>query len=121
MHARLTLHGARSLTCKISGVTDPVEVIWRDMDWNDITDDEGGYTISQGSVNDRIQEATLTISQDTLLNATDYGDYLIYHCAAKSTRYPESPPSSFKQVEAQIFISFGMYSWPIIDIEPAVT
>ena len=121
MHARLTLHGARSLTCKISGVTDPVEVIWADMDWNDITDGEGGYTISQGSVNEnQVQEATLTISTGSLLNATDYhGDNLFYRCAAKSTKYPESPPSSFTLVDAQL-LHFGMCSWPI-DIKPAVT
>ena len=105
---------AQTLTCKITGVTDPVEVTWVDMNKDDITDGEGGYTISQGSVNgDLIQEATLTISPDTLRDVTNYyGDDVYYYCAAKSTKYHESRQSNFKIVEAQL-LRFGTYSWPV--------
>ena len=117
MHAKLTLHVAQTLTCKITGVTEPAEVTWIDMDWNEITDDERGYTISQGSVNDdQVQEATLTIFPDTLRNATDYhGNYVYYHCAVKSRKYPESPQSLFRRIEAQL-LRFGKYNWPIFGV-----
>ena len=104
---------AQTLACKISGLIEPVAVTWEDIDWNDITNGERGYTVSQGTVNDDgVQETTLKISPDRVdqvaLAIREDGDTsTFYTCRAKSTEYPLSPNT--RDVVKIEFLDFGKY------------
>ena len=79
---------------------------WRDNQDNDITDGEGGYTISQGSVDEnQFQEATLTFALGNLSYDMQHDinqGVAYFKCAAKSIKYPESPRSEFKELQIEL-------------------
>ena len=87
-------------------MVEPLNVTWREYDWNEVTDGIGGYSISQGSVNNQVQEATLTISAKTL-EAMELDGYDSFACAAQSLHYPQSPRSEWTTVRVE-FLRFGM-------------
>ena len=105
---------ALTLTCRISGVTTPVEVTWRERyyeNWYNITNGENGFAVFQGSVNEnQVQEATLTITPTTLsdmMYSSNVNEKLL-GCAAKSTLYPESPQSKFRELQVT-FLTLSTY------------
>ena len=99
-----TYHVAQTLTCNIGDVDNAVEVSWQDKDNKLLTNGQGGYSISQGSVSkDKHQISTLTITADTL---KDLDRESTWKCAARSTEYPDSEQSPFQDLEV-IFLTLG--------------
>lgn len=104
---------AQTLTCNIGEVTQAVAVSWKNPSGGDITDGSGGYTVTQGSVDGGTQKSTLTITSETLKSVLSSGSSpLTWKCAAKSTVYPDSSQSEFKDVVVT-FLSFGKFSFKL--------
>ena len=97
----------QTLTCDIGDVTQAVDVTWKDKDNNDITGSTSGYTITKGAVDGstNIQKSTLTI-ETSILSPLVASSPVTYKCSAKSTLYPDSEASSYKNLEVT-FLSFG--------------
>ena len=99
---------AQTLTCNIGGVTQAVDVTWMNNAGVEITNGEGGYTITKGTVgSNNIQASTLTIAAATL-TALDTSSPLTWKCAAKSTLYPDSEKSIYSDVVVT-FLNFGTF------------
>ena len=114
MKATIALN--QTLSCKITDITEPVHVTWKDNDFNDITDSTDGYTIDQGTVDDdNVQTSTLTIST-AKLRAMDTSSPLTWRCSVQSLRYPESDLSA----DSNIVIDFLTYG-KIIKIDKILT
>ena len=98
---------AQTLTCNIGEVTQAVTVSWKNPSGGDVTDNAGGYTVTQGSVDGEtnVQKSTLTITSATL-KSLDTTSPLTWKCAAKSTEYTDSEQSVFQDV----VVSFLTYS-----------
>ena len=106
-----TVDVAQTLTCNIGEVTQVVDVSWKKPDGGDITNDVGGYTVTQGTVDGgtNIQKSTLTITSETLKSALSAGSSpLTWKCAAKSTEYPDSSQSEFEDVVVT-FLTYGEF------------
>ena len=100
---------AQTLTCNIGDVTQAVDVSWKDSAGNTITDGQGGYTITKGTVDDNnVQKSTLTVSAGTLGALSNTASPLTWKCAAKSTLYADSEISSYLDVVVT-FLSYGTY------------
>ena len=98
---------AQTLTCNIGEVTQAVSVSWKDPSGGDITDGNGGYTVTTGTVVSKLQKSTLTITSDTLKAGLTAGSSpLTWKCAAKSKLYTESEQSVFQDVVVT-FLTFG--------------
>ena len=101
---KATYHVAQTLTCNIGDVENAVEVSWQDKDNKLLTNGQGGYSISQGSVSkDKHQISTLTITADTLKGLDRESTW---KCAARSLEYPDSEQSPFQDLEV-IFLTLG--------------
>ncbi|XP_063684395.1 basement membrane-specific heparan sulfate proteoglycan core protein-like [Bolinopsis microptera] len=88
----------QTLVCNIGDVTTAVTVSWTSGDNTQITDGQGGYTITQGTVSSNIQESSLTITAATL-QAQDYKfSSVIWKCAAKSSQYADSEQSEYQDL-----------------------
>ena len=106
MDATTSVH--QTLTCNIGDVTQPVDVTWKDNAGVDITDGQGGYTITKGTVdNHNNQASTLTIASD-ILRRLQIGLSLTWTCAAKSTLYPDSEKSTDSNVVVT-FLTYGKF------------
>jgi hypothetical protein len=100
---------AQTLTCHIGDVTTAVDVTWRHKDGDDITNNQDGYTMKKGSVNqENIQESTLSISP-AQLQKLDTSSPVTYQCSAKSLQYPESEASPYQNLVVT-FHDFGEFN-----------
>ena len=98
---------AQTLTCNIGEITQAVEVSWKTPSGADITDGNGGYTVTQGSVVSNVQKSTLAITSETLKAGLTAGSSsLTWKCAAKSTEYSDSEQSVFQD----LVVTFLTYS-----------
>ena len=103
----------QTLTCNIGDVTQAVDVTWKDKDDQDITHNQGGYTINKGTVNvTNVQVSTLTIAAATL-GDLDTSSPLTWKCAARSTLYPDSEKSTYSDVVVT-FLTFGNFLKSIV-------
>ena len=100
---------AQTLTCNIGEVTQAVSVSWKDPSGGDITDGNGGYTVTTGTVESNLQKSTLTITSETLKASLTAGSSpLTWKCAAKSTEYSDSEQSVFQDVVVT-FLTYSEY------------
>jgi hypothetical protein len=97
----------QTLVCNIGDVTTAVTVSWTSGDNTQITDSQGGYTITQGTVSSNIQESSLTITAATLQGLTTTSP-VIWKCAAKSSQYPDSEKSEYKDLTVT-FLTLGLF------------
>ena len=96
----------QTLYCTIKDAPYPVHVIWKDNDFNEITNSTEGYSIHQGTVNDNnTQTSTLSISA-AKLREMDTSSPLTWRCSAQSLRFQESDPSADFNVVI-LFLPFG--------------
>ncbi|XP_063687072.1 Ig heavy chain C region, secreted form-like [Bolinopsis microptera] len=95
----------QTLVCNIGDVTTAVTVSWTSGDNTPITDGQGGYTITQGTVSTNIQESSLTITAATLQQLDTSS--VIWKCAAKSSHYPDSEQSEYKDLTLT-FLTLGV-------------
>ena len=96
----------QTLTCNIGDVTEAVDVSWKNNNGGEVKTGEGGYTVTKGAVVGGKQESTLKIDAATLAAISDTSKPLTWKCAAKSTLYPDSEMSAYKDV----VVTFHDYS-----------
>ena len=98
----------QTLVCNIGDLTTAVTVSWTDKDDVELTNGQGGYTITQGTVDDstKIQKSSLTITAATLQGLTTTSP-VIWKCAAKSVQYSDSEQSTFKDLTVT-FLTLGL-------------
>ena len=93
---------AQTLTCNIKlHDSTAVNVLWMDKDGTAIEHDEGGYTITQGTVDgNNIQKSTLTITAATLQALTTTSP-VIWKCSAT---LPDSEQSTVEEITVSFLI-----------------
>ena len=98
----------QTLVCNIGDLTTAVTVSWTDKDDVELTNGQGGYTITQGTVDQGIQASSLTIAAATLKALDTTSGSVIWKCAAKSSQYPDSEQSTFKDLTVT-FLTLGLF------------
>ena len=88
----------QTLTCNIGDLTQAVDVSWKNNVDGEVKTGQGGYTVTKGAVVGGKQESTLKIDAATLAAISDTSKPLTWKCAAKSTLYPDSEMSTYKDV-----------------------
>ena len=95
---KATIAVDQTLTCNIGDVTQPVDVSWKSNVDGEVKTGVGGYTVTKGAIVGGKQESTLKIAAATLAAISDTSKPLTWKCAAKSTLYPDSEMSTYKDV-----------------------
>ena len=98
----------QTLVCNIGDLTTAVTVSWTDKDDVELTNGQGGYTITQGTADQGIQASSLTIAAATLKALDTTSGSVIWKCAAKSLQYPDSEQSTFKDLTVT-FLTLGLF------------
>ena len=99
----------QTLVCNIGDVTTAVTVSWTDKDDVELTNGQGGYTITQGTVDQAgIQASSLTIAAATLKALDITSGSVIWKCAAKSSQYSDSEQSTFNDLTVT-FLTLGLF------------
>ena len=99
----------QTLTCNIGSLTKAVDVSWKNNAGGEVKNGEGGYTVTQGTVDEKNnQKSTLTIAAATLGALSDTSKPLTWKCAAKSTLYPDSEMSAYSDVVVT-FLKYGQF------------
>ena len=93
-------------------MTTAVEVSWKDQDDIPVVHNQGGYFVSQGTVDENhVQTATLTIQSSTLSELSKSSS-VTYKCAAQSLRYPlQSDKSPDINVVVTVFSDGKLKNW----------
>jgi hypothetical protein len=95
---KATIAVDQTLTCNIGDVTQAVDVSWKNNDGGEVKTGEGGYTVTKGAIVGGKQASTLKIAAATLAAISDTSKPLTWKCAAKSTLYPDSEISAYKDL-----------------------